>query len=73
MPEVADLHSHRIQAQDDPVELLYERGVTDGLPVVPPTEDRVTRMLAATKRDPQEIIGEIGPNYGRGQCREDCD
>ena len=65
MPEIAELHSQRIQAQDDPVELLYERGVTDGLPVVPPTEDRVMRMLAATTRDPQEIVGEIGPNYGR--------
>ena len=56
MPEVADLHSQRIRAQDDPVELLYERGVTDGLPVVPPTEDRVTRMLAATKRDPRKSL-----------------
>ena len=65
MPEVADLHSQRIQAQDDPLELLYERGVTDGLPVVPPTEERVTRMLASTNRAPQELIGEIGPNYGR--------
>ncbi len=70
MPEVADFHSQRIQAQDDPVELLYERGVTDGLPVVPPTEERVTRMLAATTRDPQEIIGEIGPNYGRASVEK---
>jgi len=52
------------------VELLYERGVTDGLPVVPPTEERVTRMLAATNRDPQEIIGEIGPNYGRASVEK---
>ncbi len=27
--------------EDDPVELLYSRGVTDGLPVVPPTPERV--------------------------------
>ena len=32
--------------QDDPIETLYERGVTDGLPVVPPTRQRVERMLA---------------------------
>ncbi len=66
MPETAELRSQRIETQeDDPIELLYSRGVTDGLPVVPPTEARVKRMLAATDRDPQELIGTIGPNYGR--------
>ena len=66
MPETATLQSQRIEAQeDDPIELLYSRGLTDGLPVVPPTEARVKRMLAATDRDPQELLGTIGPNYGR--------
>ena len=66
MPETTALSSQRIEVQeDDPIELLYSRGVTDGLPVVPPTEQRVQRMLAATDRDPQELIGLIGPNYGR--------
>ena len=66
MPETASLHSQRIEVQeDDPIELLYSRGLTDGLPVVPPTEARVKRMLATTERDPQELIGTIGPNYGR--------
>ena len=31
---------------DDPIEQLYEQGVTDGFPVVPPTRERVERMLA---------------------------
>ena len=49
MPETASLHSQRIEVQeDDPIELLYSRGLTDGLPVVPPTEARVKRMLATT-------------------------
>ena len=30
--------------------------LSDGLPIVPPTVERVERMLAASKRDPQEII-----------------
>ena len=59
------LHSQRIHVEEDPVELMYARGVTDGLPVVPPTEDRVKRMLAAVDRDPQEVLGTVGPNYGR--------
>ena len=52
--------------EDDPIELLFARGVTDGLPVVPPTPERVGRMLAgAAGRDAAEVVGEIGPNYGR--------
>jgi hypothetical protein len=46
----------------DPVETCYERGWTDGLPVVAPTEERVLEMLDGTARAPQEIIGRIPPN-----------
>ena len=50
---------------DDPIEQLYERGVTDGFPVVPPTRDRVERMLAgAPGRSRDELIGTLGPCYG---------
>ena len=37
--------------------------LSDGLPIVPPTPDRVTRMLSSTRRDPQEIIGVIPPKW----------
>jgi hypothetical protein len=47
----------------DAVETCYERGWTDGLPVVPPTEERVLDMLDGTTRAPQEIIGRIPPNF----------
>ena len=51
--------------EDDPIEMLYERGVTDGLPVVPPTRTRVERMLAgAPWRRPDELIGILGPCNG---------
>src|SRR5207249_1976377 len=49
----------------DEFELFFERGVTDGLPVVPPTRARVERMLQATRRAPEVLIGELPPNYGR--------
>jgi hypothetical protein len=42
--------------QDDPIETLYERGVTDGLPVVPPTRQRVERMLAGASLAPARRI-----------------
>jgi hypothetical protein len=35
--------------------------LSDGLPIVPPTPERVERMLAGTHRDPQEVIGPIPP------------
>ena len=47
----------------DEHELAFERGWSDGLPVVPPTEERVLRMLAGTSRAPDEIVGMIPPDY----------
>ena len=49
----------------DEYEIWFERGVTDGLPVLPPTGEWVTRMLAGTTRSAGELLGEMPPNYGR--------
>lgn len=47
-------------------EYFYERGWTDGLPIVPPTEDRVHRMLAGMRwRRPEEITATLPPAMGR--------
>jgi hypothetical protein len=48
---------------EDPFEAMHERGLTDGLPVVPPTPERVVAMLEYTTRDPQELVGTVPP-YG---------
>jgi len=37
--------------------------LSDGLPIVPPTAERVERMLDGTRRDPQEVIGSIPPKW----------
>src|SRR3989442_1595577 len=39
----------------DDLEIWFDRGVTDGLPVVPPTRERVERTLSATRRKPDEL------------------
>lgn len=44
---------------EDEIEAMFDRGWSDGLPVVPPTEARVLRMLNGTARDPQEVIGKV--------------
>jgi len=48
---------------DDVYEFMFDQGITDGLPLVPPTRRRVERMLAAIRRSPSEVIGKIPPNY----------
>ncbi len=48
---------------EDPWEALHARGVTDGLPVVPPTPERVVALLEHTSRHPQELVGVVPP-YG---------
>ena len=45
----------------DPIEACYDRGWSDGLPVVPPTPERILRMLGGTRRDPHEVIGRVPP------------
>ena len=46
----------------DPAELIeayFERGWTDGLPVVPPTEKSIAQMLAGAALRGDEVVGEI--------------
>jgi hypothetical protein len=58
------LKSRRLElaSLEDEVESLFERGWTDGLPVVAPTEARVLRMLEGTTRSPDEIIAVAPPD-----------
>ena len=64
---MVQLVSQQIEVADEleTVQRLYlERGWSDGLPIVPPTPERVAAMVAATGLDPQEVIAEIPPKYG---------
>jgi thiol-disulfide isomerase/thioredoxin len=56
--------SIEIAPADDEFEFMFDQGFTDGLPVVPPTPERVIRMLSGTKRDAQEVIAIMPPNMG---------
>jgi hypothetical protein len=46
----------------DLLEDMFERGWTDGLPVIPPTRERVDRMLAG--RDSTLSLGPVPPGMG---------
>mgnify|MGYP001614652391 FL=1 len=41
-----------------------ERGWTDGLPIVPPTEDDVRECLRWTDRDPRDVVAVLPPRQG---------
>ena len=58
------LRARRVELAEleDEVEALFARGWTDGLPVVPPTEARVLRMLEGTSRAADEVVAIVPPN-----------
>ncbi len=51
-----------VAAAEDEMELMFTRGWTDGLPVVPPTEARVMAMLEGTTRTPSDIVAIVPPD-----------
>lgn len=53
-----------IASADDEFEFMFDQGFSDGLPLVPPTPERVMRMLSGTQRDPQDVLGAMPPNMG---------
>jgi hypothetical protein len=48
---------HEVEDDAEALELFFRNGWTDGLPIVPPTEERVRHMLAAVPREPDESLG----------------
>jgi len=42
-------------------QLFLEKGWTDGLPIILPSEERVAEMLKGTSHKPEEIIGKMQP------------
>ena len=45
-------------------EVFYDRGWTDGLPIVPPTRERVEAMLRCCDRPHDLVLGQVAPRYG---------
>ena len=49
---------------EDAIEYCYQQGWTDGLPVIPPTEEKVLQFLEFAGRHPSDVIG-VEPVRGR--------
>jgi hypothetical protein len=58
------LRARRVETaeQEDDFEAMYARGWSDGLPLVPPTEERVLAMLEGTTRAPDEEVALVPPD-----------
>lgn len=61
-----ELRSQRLYADDidEAIEICYQRGWTDGLPIILPTEARVVSALEYLGEDPQKPLGLIPPKNG---------
>ena len=62
--EGSPIRARRVEIadRDDVHEFLFDQGLTDGLPVVPPTPERVLRMLSGSLRDAQDEVAVVPPN-----------
>ncbi len=62
-----DQRARIVQIVDD-IEVVNrhfrEQRWTDGFPVIPPTRDRVARMLSHSSRKADDIVGLVAPGYG---------
>ena len=68
----SNLRSRRIElaALEDEMEVAFDRGWSDGLPVVPPTEARVLRMLEGTRRAPDEVVAVVPPDLSEATVEQ---
>ena len=57
-------HRVRVPAGTDLVEWYFEQGWTDGLPVVPPTRERVAEFVAALGGEPDFVECKVPPRHG---------
>ena len=51
--------AYQVDTEIDAIEYAYDRGWSDGLPVVPPTRDRIDRMLDGYGYKPDMEIGQV--------------
>ena len=71
---MTETHPHLVDAAEDidaVNDYFYERGWTDGLPIVPPTEERVEKMLSGMPwRTPDDLINVVPPRMGNATLRQ---
>ena len=51
--------AHQVVSEIDAIEYAFDRGWSDGLPVVPPTRERIDRILAVNGIEPGRVVGQV--------------
>lgn len=51
-------------------DLFYDHGWTDGLPIIPPTEEAVAGMLRYSDLAPDDVIGKVAPKWGKATVQK---
>lgn len=51
--------THQVESEIDAIAYAYDRGWSDGLPVVPPTRERIDRMLDVNGIAPDREVGRV--------------
>src|SRR5262245_50545625 len=48
----------------DLIEWYYERGYSDGLPLVPPTSEKIAAVVAELGGEPGRVVSRVPPRWG---------
>jgi hypothetical protein len=64
LAKTEEIGAERVPAETDLVEWYFQRGWTDGLPVVPPTRGRVDEFVAALGGEPHLVECKVPPRHG---------
>ena len=57
-------NTQELSADIDLVEYYFERGFTDGLPVVPPTQAKIDQIVNILGGEPEFIEAKVAPRWG---------
>ena len=69
-PELVFKGSDLLDAFDAMQTRFVQTGWSDGLPLIPPTHDKVEAMIAASGRDGSDVVGLFAPGMGVGTVRK---
>jgi hypothetical protein len=69
-PELVYTGSDLLDAFDEMQRAFIRNGWSDGLPLVPPTHAKVEKMIEASGRDANDVVGLFAPGFGVGTVRK---
>ena len=69
-PEISFAGKDLLDAFDEMQSSFVRNGWSDGMPLIPPTHEKVEAMIAASGRDGSDVVGLFAPGMGIGTVRK---